>query len=112
MRIMKRRSLFQFVCSVCVVYKYLCEGGGGLHKYFLYSRIPDLKICTSFFDVQVFYLCFVRGLCIFRFHPLSIQSYVSRLTAAIDKNCRPKTSEKSVKNLLEPGTFQEPLKGF
>ena len=39
-------------------------------KYFLYSRIPDLKICTSFFDVQFFCLYFVHGLCTFRFHPL------------------------------------------
>ena len=34
----------------------------------------DLKICTSFFDVQIFYLCFVRGLSTFRFHPLLFTS--------------------------------------
>ena len=56
------------------MYKYLCEGGGGgvTQIFFVFQ---DLKICTSFFDVQykffVLFLCFVPGLCTFRFHPLS-----------------------------------------
>ena len=33
----------------------------------IFFVFQDLKICTSFFDVQIFYLCFVRGLCTFRF---------------------------------------------
>ena len=51
------------------MYKYLCEGGGVTQIFFVFQ---DLKICTSFFDVQIFYLCFVRGLCTFRFHPIGI----------------------------------------
>ena len=51
------------------MYKYLCEGGGGgvTQIFFVFQ---DLKICTSFYDLQIFYLCFVRGLCTFRFHPV------------------------------------------
>ena len=41
------------------------------------KRTPDKRwrlsgiICTSFFDIQIFYLCFERGLCAFRFHPIT-----------------------------------------
>ena len=41
--------------------------GGVTQIFFVFQ---DLKICTSFFDVQIFYLCLVRGLCTIRFHPL------------------------------------------
>ena len=41
-------------------------GGGIIQIFFLFQ---DLKICTSFFDVQFFYLFGTRS-CTFRFHPL------------------------------------------
>ena len=54
-----REDRYSSLCSVCVVYKYLCEGGGGLHKYFLYSRI--WRFVRRFLTYK---------LCTFRFHPL------------------------------------------
>ena len=47
---------------VCVVvflqlYKYLCEGGGG-GGYTNIFVFQDLKIYTSFFDVQIFLFVF------------------------------------------------------
>ena len=59
------RSLFQFVQCLCSVQIFVRGVGGGgvtVHKYFLYPR--DLY---AFF---IFCLCFVCGLCAFRFHPL------------------------------------------
>ena len=51
-----RGDRYSSLCSVCVVYKYLCEGGGGVTQIFFVFQ--DLKICTSFFDVQIVYIPF------------------------------------------------------